>query len=1301
MQVTLPMDFENERLREIRATFRDLTQRVARSGPDVLGYVRWSAVISPWIWLAADTREDSFLVEEIAELASHIPPGTVGLTMDGAASVRLAWLQTRIFLRSQGVVDVSTLVRFLHEQRANIQAWMRLDSRFSEGAYSSDQVPRHGGAYLQDYMQEYILTLASAGNAELTALGLLLQALVHHPADRAIAPRGPTDPGNIEPRAFHGEAVPVPIPATQAPPDTPQESDESMATEDESHDESESQYESEDEEEHEHAPHAQPNAAQQGNRRGSVGRSGSVWDGINLEEEMRINVPTLEYIPKVIRGPYLQLYGQAITTLEEHYSRRQPDPQGLERKWKEFILLPRLLLHGAKHSGNARKAEFRRRIDKYRNGQIGQLLSQAHAIKPRRRATTHHQTTTAAQVDRQLWERVGKFIESGQISRAAKILHSSGMAPRNADTLRQLQDPDKRPPAQLEPLPPSVTGYVAANAVQLDGDRLIRNLRGARKGGAPGPSGTCNEHLKPLLEDSAATAALQGVANRFASADLPPTIARALCLCRMVALQKGAPGVSQAHGASSRVRGLAVGDTFRRLVGRTLAQQFHDEIEHATSPHQFGIASNSGVDAAVHLLRSITDLDPRATVTQIDGIGAFDHIRRAAMLGAVRDLPTGHCLIPYLLLAYGRQSVYLWEDEEGNVHEVQQGEGGEQGDALMPALFSLGLAGALREAQARLQEGELVIAYLDDLYIITAPERARDAYNLVAGIVAERCGIQPNMGKTVCWNRGNIEPPLMRDLGPHVWRGGGAPDRQGIRVLGAPLGTAAFARKFGEERARDTAAFSDTLLNAPQTQHAWLLLYYCLVPRANHLLRQTPPSMASVAAQAHDRVTGDTLARLLGYAGVHQMPTDAVAQARLPARLGGLGLRDSSRTSAAAFWASWADSMPRLHRLFPNYGNLLVQRLEADPGDGSSLGDANCLSELMHSRSVIIAEGRPLPSMAEILAGAQPVPHIAHEEPAEYDDEEQLDAGEFRHGWQRHTSQARETHAHGTLLSQSSRATRARVRSCAGQHSARWLMTAPTCDELRLRNPIMRVLLQRRLGLPIDVLREECEARGCRASLDSCGFHRSACTRTGRIHGRHAAALAPWRQVLSEAGYKVRTERMLRDSHLQVEQGDQRRMDLVAAPGARAPGAFRGLPLFCDVTVVSPHTQAGLARGSSANTNGAILRTAANRKRGTYSDISDSGVARLVVLGCEVYGRWCEDAILLVRQLAAAKAREAPPALRASARQAWSCRWWSLASVGVQRAIGEALLREGGVDLLSSPPPAGEPSLIDVVGDYV
>ena len=49
---------------------------------------------------------------------------------------------------------------------------------------------------------------------------------------------------------------------------------------------------------------------------------------------------------------------------------------------------------------------------------------------------------------------------------------------------------------------------------------------------------------------------------------------------------------------------------------------------------------------------------------------------------------------------------YLWEDDEGVVHEVLQGEGGEQGDALMPALFSLGQHRSLEALQVRLRPSE-------------------------------------------------------------------------------------------------------------------------------------------------------------------------------------------------------------------------------------------------------------------------------------------------------------------------------------------------------------------------------------------------------------------------------------------------------------------------------------------------------------------------------------------------------------------------------------------------------------------
>jgi hypothetical protein len=51
--------------------------------------------------------------------------------------------------------------------------------------------------------------------------------------------------------------------------------------------------------------------------------------------------------------------------------------------------------------------------------------------------------------------------------------------------------------------------------------------------------------------------------------------------------------------------------------------------------------------------------------------------------------------------------------------DVWQGEGGEQGDALMPVLFCMAMKGALDEIQAELRPGEVVLAYLDDLYFVT------------------------------------------------------------------------------------------------------------------------------------------------------------------------------------------------------------------------------------------------------------------------------------------------------------------------------------------------------------------------------------------------------------------------------------------------------------------------------------------------------------------------------------------------------------------------------------------------------
>ena len=73
---------------------------------------------------------------------------------------------------------------------------------------------------------------------------------------------------------------------------------------------------------------------------------------------------------------------------------------------------------------------------------------------------------------------------------------------------------------------------------------------------------------------------------------LPESVFPALCLELLTALKEPSGGT----------RGIVVGDVFRRLVARTLAQQFAKVEEVATAPFQ--LPSALGQDASASLMTS-------------------------------------------------------------------------------------------------------------------------------------------------------------------------------------------------------------------------------------------------------------------------------------------------------------------------------------------------------------------------------------------------------------------------------------------------------------------------------------------------------------------------------------------------------------------------------------------------------------------------------------------------------------------------------------------------------------------------
>ena len=61
------------------------------------------------------------------------------------------------------------------------------------------------------------------------------------------------------------------------------------------------------------------------------------------------------------------------------------------------------------------------------------------------------------------------------------------------------------------------------------------------------------------------------------------------------------------------------------------------------------------------------------------------------MLQKLLSLPGASEILPFVCLSYATPSQYVWTDDNGTAHHIPQGEGGEQGDPLMPLLFALGI----------------------------------------------------------------------------------------------------------------------------------------------------------------------------------------------------------------------------------------------------------------------------------------------------------------------------------------------------------------------------------------------------------------------------------------------------------------------------------------------------------------------------------------------------------------------------------------------------------------------------------
>ena len=690
------------------------------------------------------------------------------------------------------------------------------------------------------------------------------------------------------------------------------------------------------------------------------------------------------------------------------------------------------------------------------------------------------------------------------------------------------------------------------------------------------------------------------------------------------------------------VRGIVAGAAFRRLVARSLARQFGEEMEAACAPFQFALSTRAGTDCVGHVIRFLTEAYPGLSVLSVDGVGAYDNIWRSAMLGKLRELPTASKILPFVRLSYSSPSEYVWVDETGTERTVRQCEGGEQGDPLMPVLFSLGLHSALERAQRVLEEGEFLFAFLDDVYVLASSARVRQVYDTLAQAILEETGVRLNEGKTRVWNAIGVQPPDLEDLGEDVW------SPNGIKILGTPVGQPAFLKQSADDRLAEEEALLTAVESVPDLQSAWQILLQSANARCNHLLRTLPPSASKSYAQGHDQRKWTAVERLLGLSLSDDERSRAQRTSSLPMRLGGLGLRSAERTAPAAYWASWADALSMLQQRCPLACSVIVEELEEGPS-------TPCLVELRDAAALLQREGfAVMPTWAELANGARP--------PLRQD----ADAGEWSQGWQFFAASTRE-HFFRKWHCDFEGAGAARLRSRSGPGSAAVLGGCPTRPEYTMDASVFRTLVLDRLALPLPAVALKCE--GCGAHVDREGIHYSCCTRTGRIRRRAAPTERIAARICREAGAVVKTNVLLRDMNVGVGAGDGRQLEVLA----QGLPCYAGAQLAVDVTLRSSLTACGEARGRAAFEDGATCTDARRDKEAKYNELISSSRCRLVVLAMEVGGRCSGETMEFLEALSWARARSAVPLVRHATALGWRRRWLRMLACAAARAWAESV----------------------------
>ena len=451
------------------------------------------------------------------------------------------------------------------------------------------------------------------------------------------------------------------------------------------------------------------------------------------------------------------------------------------------------------------------------------------------------------------------------ITGALRILTSEEtILPESADTLNRLKE--KHPPLHNDAIDPPIPDD-SDNSFKTNKDSVLKAIHSFKKGAAGGPDGFLPQHLIDMCGEALGEPASKLVNTLVNFLNLivfpgkvPTEVAEMLYGANLIALGKKDGGI----------RPIAVGFTLRRLAAKIVMHANKDFCEKEFQPHQVGVGTPKGAEAAVHSLRSYL-LNPASqggVLLKIDFKNAFNSIWRDVILELVKSkLPKFYNFIHQ---CYSHKSCLKFGDES-----IDSCEGVQQGDPLGPFLFSLGIQNIINDCKS-----EFNCWYLDDGSLAGDVKTVLEDATKITNVLQSH-GLEVNPSKSELFLINPESHNGTCESFNSIMNGIKIIQKSDLTLLGAPIFVEGI-KPVLESKIKKLKLMSERLKEIDNHDAFFLLRNALGIPKLTYFLRTAPCFLEPDVLQSFDSIVKESLVNILNIS----MSESSYDQATLPVASG-------------------------------------------------------------------------------------------------------------------------------------------------------------------------------------------------------------------------------------------------------------------------------------------------------------------------------------------------------------------------------------------------------------------------------